>query len=139
MHNQVEVNPGEVKLIMNEAVQGKKIFFNELGLNTEQLTVVGGNLRLVIEINNLDENHFGAVPTIHLAYTEELGETHWQCEFNNQVVLDKKDHHGHSTILLLNKSKLNDISQRHENTLVVHGDFPSVTNLNAEESFLLLF
>jgi hypothetical protein len=139
MHNQVEVNPGEVKVIMNEAVQGKKIFFNELGVSTEQLNVVGGNLRLVIEIHNLDENHFGTVPTVHLAYSEELGETVWQCEFNGQVVLDKKDHHGHSTVLLLNKTKLNAISQRHDNTLIIHGDFPSNTNLNAEESYLLLF
>lgn len=139
MSNQVELNPGEVKLIVNEATQGKKLFLKDLGLHTEQLNLSDGNLRMVIEINNLDENHFGAVPTIHLTYTEDLGETLWQCEYNGEVVLDKKDHHGHSTVLLLNKAKLNAISQRHENTLIIHGDLPSATHLNSEESYLLLF
>ncbi len=90
MSNQVELNPGEVKLIVNEAKQGKKLFLKDLGLHTEQLNLSDGNLRMVIEINNLDENHFGAVPTIHLTYTEDLGETLWQCEYNGEVVLDKK-------------------------------------------------
>jgi hypothetical protein len=139
MQNQVELNPGEVKLIVNEAIQGKKIFFKELGLNTAELNLPDGNLRLVIELNNLDENHFGAVPTIHLGYTSQMGETHWQVEYNGAVVLDKKDHHGHSTVLLLNKGKLNELSQRHENNLIIHGDLPSATQLDAESSYLQLF
>jgi hypothetical protein len=139
MQNQVELNPGEVKLIVNEATQGKKVYLKDLGLNTPELDLVDGNLRLVIQLNNLDENHFGGVPTIHLAYTTEMGETHWQVEFNGVVVLDKKDHHGHSTVLLLNKSKLNELAQRHENNLIVHGDLPSATHLNAESSYLQLF
>jgi hypothetical protein len=139
MQNQVELNPGEVKLILNEAVQGKKVYLKELGLNTSELSLNDGNLRLVIELNNLDENHFGGVPTIHLSYTTEMGETHWQVEFNGAVVLDKKDHHGHSTVMLLNKAKLNELAQRHENTLIVHGDMPLATQLDAETSYLQLF
>lgn len=139
MNTKAEVNPGEIKLIINEAVNGTKLFLSDFGLTSKELNLPDGNLRLVIEMNNLAENHFNTVPTIHLAYSEELKETHWQCDFNDELVLDKKDHHGQSTILLLNKTKLTSLIQRHENALVIHGDLPDSAHLIAETSYLLLF
>lgn len=137
MKDQIELNPGEIKLTFNEGHSGK-VYLSDLGLTSEDLNLESGNMRFVIEVNNLNDAHFSAVPTIDFQYTEEMTETHWVCEFNGEVISDKLDHHGHATVILLNRKKIESLVQRHENTLVIHADFPAPATIDASKSFILL-
>lgn len=79
------------------------------------------------------------MPTIFVQYVEEMEETHWQCDFNGETISDKLDHHGHSTLVLLNRSKLEKLEQHHENTLVLYAEFPKRVHLDAKESYVNFF
>lgn len=138
MKDQVLINDGEVMLVLNEAHKGK-VYLSSLGLGIDDLKLKAGLLRFVVDIKSLDQVHFSAVPTVEFAYTEEMGETHWQCEFNGEVISDKLDHHGHATVILLKRSKMEELIQRHENTLIVHAEFPSPATIDPEKSYLAIF
>lgn len=138
MEQQVEINAGEIAVKFNESATGQ-VTFKDLGLTNEQLVLDGGFLRLKLDLSSMQSLDFYAVPTIELAYVENCTETHWQCEFNGETILDKMDHHGHSTVLLLNRNVLDTLEQRHENTLIIHAEFPESVHLDAEKSFIQLF
>lgn len=138
MKDQIELNPGEIKLTFNEGHSGK-VYLSDLGLKSSDLTLESGNMRFVIEVNNLNDVHFSAVPTVEFQYTEEMKETHWVSEFNGQVISDKLDHHGHATVILLNRKKIEELVQRHENTLIVHADFPAPATIDPSKSYISLF
>tara|TARA_R110000787_G_C13129932_1_gene415944 strand:+ start:118 stop:534 length:417 start_codon:yes stop_codon:yes gene_type:complete len=134
----VEINQGEIKVKFNESNSGK-LSFAELGIKDEDVNVDGGLLRLVFDFEAIDDFKYYQTPTIELFYEENMAETHWICEFNGETVLDKLDNHGHSTILLLNRKVLNNLEQHHENTLIVHAEFPQPANLNLKESYVHFF
>lgn len=134
----VEANEGEVIVKFTEAVEGK-ISFTELGISDDQLTLNGGFLRLVFDLEGIGEHSYYAVPTVEVAYKENVGETHWQCDFNNQTILDKTDHHGNSTIMLLDRSKMSSLEHHHENRLVVHAEFPEAVQIDCSNSYINLF
>jgi len=136
--NKVEVNQGEIKVKFNEPSSGK-ISFAELGINDEDINIENGLLRLVFDLEGIDDYNYYQTPTIEFFYEENMSETHWVCEFNGKTVLDKLDNHGHSTILLLNRKVLNNLEQHHENTLIVHAEFPKPANLNVKESYIHFF
>lgn len=138
MKDQLEINNGEVKLIFNESHSGK-VYLSELGLKSVDMDLEAGLLRFVIDVQNLSEVHFAAVPTIEFAYTQEMGETHWQCEFNGEIISDKLDHHGHSTVILLKRNSLENLIQRHENTMIIHAEFPKPAMIDPEKSYIALF
>lgn len=138
MKDQLDINVGEIKLTLNESHKGK-IFLSDLGLSQSDMALDAGLLRFVIEVNNLDQVHFAGVPTVEFSYTEEMGETHWQCDFNGSIVSDKLDHHGHSTVILLNRKNLEALIQRHENTMVIHAEFPKPAVIDPEKSYIALF
>jgi len=138
MAETVEINEGEIKVIFNEPKSGK-VSFADLGLKNEDLTLENGLLRLVFNLNNIGEHHYYQVPTIEVAYKEEVGETHWQCDFNGETLLDKMDHHGHSTVILLNRKKIEVLEHRHENKMVLHAEFPEKVHLDAANSYINLF
>lgn len=138
MKDQIELNPGEIKLTFNETHSGK-VFLSDLGLKTSDLNLESGNMRFVIDMSNLSETKFSAVPTIEFQYTEEMKETHWVCEFNGETISDKLDHHGHATVILLNRKKLEGLVQRHENTMIVHADFPASATIDPSKSCISLF
>ena len=75
------------------------------------------------------------MPTIEISYQEKVGETVWQVEFNEEVVLEKTDHSGHSTIMLLDRNKLEALKHRHINRLIIHAEFPDEVHLSSEGSF----
>ena len=133
-----ELNPGEVKIYFEEPVSGK-VSFAEMGLKNEDLVFECGLLRLVFDFENIGEHHFFRVPTIEVGYVEEMAETHWQCDFNRTTILDKNDHHGHSTVVLLNRKKLAELEHRHKNQLVLHGEFPKGVHLQAENTKVQFF
>lgn len=136
--NKVEFNQGEIKVFLNEQSTGK-LSFKELGINSEGNNIESGNLRLVFELKGIGEHSYFKVPTVELFYEEKMTETHWVCEFNGKTILDKLDHHGNSTILLLNRKVLSELEQHHENVIIVHGDFPQSAHLNTEKSSIHFF
>lgn len=135
---QVEINQGEIKLNFNQAKSGK-LSLSQLGLTNEDLVLENGLLRLVIHLDSIGEHKYFQVPTIEIAYVENEAETHWICDFNGETILDKTDHHGYSTILLLDRAKLTGLEHRHINTLVIHAEFPEAVHIKADKSFIQLF
>jgi hypothetical protein len=131
----VELNAGEIKVQLDKQSIGK-LSFAELGIKSDGNNLEGGLLRLTFELKNVAEQNYYQVPTIEVAYEENMSETHWSCEFNGKTILDKMDHHGHSTVLLLNRQELNNLEHHHENVLIVHAQFPTSANLNLDESYI---
>lgn len=136
--NKVEINQGEIKVKLSEPSAGK-LSFEELGIKKEDVTIESGLLRLVFDLEAIRDYNYYQVPTIEIFYEENMSETHWICEFNGKTILDKLDHHGHSTILLLNRNELSNLEQHHENVLIVHAEFPQPANLNLKESSIHFF
>ena len=138
MSQTIELNQGEVKINFSSQTSGKATLA-ELGLKDENLAFENGLIRLVFNMDEIAEPNYFQVPTIEIAYHEEMGETHWQCDFNKNTILDKTDHHGHSTVLLLNRNILSELENRHKNALIIHGEFPQPVKVSAENSFIILF
>ncbi len=134
----VEINPGEIKLSFQEAETGK-LSFKDLGMENEGLNLESGLLRLVINLENVGEHHYYSMPTIEIAYNKNVAEIHWQCDFNGETILDKIDHHGSKSIILLDRDKLRELEHHHENELIIHGEFPEPVELLAADSSLTLF
>ena len=138
MAQTVEINQGEIKIKFNEVIKGK-VSLKELGIEDSTISLESGLLRLVFDMEGIGEHQYFQVPTITIVYNEEVGETHWQCDFNGETIVDKTDHHGHSTVILLNRKKLSELEQRHENTLILHAEFPQTVNINTKESIINFF
>lgn len=138
MKQEIDVFEGELKINFTEALTGK-ISFHQLGLTNDQLSVKSGFLRLVFDLSAIAELDYFAVPTIEFSYEQNLAETHWQCEFNGKTILDKVDNHGNSTVILLDRSKMSELEQHHENQLIIHAEFPGEVDFVAERSFIQLF
>lgn len=134
----IEINQGEVMVKFTSPTKGK-ITFADLGITDEQLVLDGGFLRLLFDMEGIGEHDYFAVPTIEVSYKENCAETHWQCEFNEETILDKYDNHGNSTVMLLDRKKISSLEHHHENKLIVHAEFPEKVHLNAEGSYINLF
>ena len=138
MSQTIELNQGEVKVNFSSPTAGK-VTFEELGLTDADLVFEGGLLRMVFDFEGIGEHHYYQVPTIEVAYAEEMGETHWQCDFNEETILDKMDHHGHSTVILMNRTKLSSLEHHHKNALVLHAEFPQGVHIIAKDSYINFF
>lgn len=136
--SQLEINQGEIKFTFSQPVSGR-LSFTDLGIKKEDVSLESGLLRLVLELNHLEESHYFKMPTVEVVYEENMDATHWQCEFNEETILDKIDNHGHSTILLIDRKKLSELEHRHENVLIVHAEFPQSVNIDPDKSFIQLF
>jgi hypothetical protein len=88
MDQTIQSGEGEVKVIISESSKGK-VSFSELGVSSEQISVDGGFLRIVFDFGQFEAENFYAVPTVELAYDKNVAETHWQCDFNGETILDK--------------------------------------------------
>jgi hypothetical protein len=129
MPESIEINQGEIVLNLTPENQGK-VSFSSLGFTDDQLSITGGFLRIVFDLS---------VPTIEITYDKDLPKTHWQCDFNGETILDKTDHFGHSTVILLNRKTLADLEHHHINKLLLHAEFPEATNLIAEKCFFHIY
>ena len=134
----IEINQGEIVVKFTSPTKGK-ITFEELGIKDDQLVLDGGFLRLLFDMEGIGEHDYFAVPTIEVSYKENCSETHWQCDFNEETILDKTDHHGNSTVMLLNRKKLSELEHHHQNKLVVHAEFPESVHLSAAGSYINFF
>ncbi len=138
MSKKIELNQGEIKINFSSPIQGK-VSFKDLGLNDEDLIFESGLVRIVFDFEGIGEYSYYKVPVIEISYQENMGETHWQCDFNKETILDKTDNHGHSSILLLGRNRLSKLKQHHQNKLIVHGEFPKPVHVIAEKSFINFF
>lgn len=136
MGETIEVNQGEILIKFKNDSNGR-ITFSDFGLSPEDLEITGGFLRIVFDMEEVISKDYYSVPTIELKFAENIGETHWQCDFNGVTILDKKDHHGNSTILLLNRTKIENLEHHHENKLILHAEFPEPIQLLQESSVFL--
>ncbi len=129
----IQVNDGEIKVTMEKPVGGR---FNlkELGLSPSVYEAEGGNLRLVFELGYLEDFHFYRMPIIDFKYTDNIHESGWVVEFNGENMLEKTDHSGKATVLLLKRDQLADKVHRHSNRLIVHGDFSDTVAIDFEKS-----
>jgi hypothetical protein len=134
----LEINQGEVKITFGTDITGK-VTLKELGLKDEDLVFENGLIRLVFDFGQMKDHAYYQVPTVEMAYNENMDSTHWQCDFNRETILDKIDNHGHSTVILLDKNKFIDLEQHHENVFVLHAEFPQPVSLIAANSFVHFF
>jgi hypothetical protein len=128
---------GELKITMKE-VTFDKFSLLDAGITNPSYTVQGGNLRIKVEMGYIQDYHFYKMPIIEFHYENNIHESEWVVEFNGEEILTKKDHSGHSTILLLDRKKMNDLVQRHENNLLIHGDFSEEVHIKNDSHFNLL-
>ncbi len=138
MSEKIEINKGEVIVRFTKPVAGK-VSFETLGLKSEDLVFESGFLRLVFDLENIGEHHYFQMPTIEVSYKENMGETHWQCDFNGETILDKNNNHGNSTVILLNRKKIASLEHHHENKLILHAEFPQGVHIDAEKSYINFF
>lgn len=138
MNNMLEINEGEVIVNFNSTKIGK-VSLAELGIENDNLNIQSGFLRIVFDFGGIGTHDFCAVPAIEMRYLSTLGETHWQCDFNGETLLDKLDHHGNATILLLKRERLENLEQHHENKLLLHAEFPETVQIDTENSFVHFF
>ena len=134
----IEVNPGELKISFETPSVGKQSF-KDLGLESEELFIESGFMRMVFNMDKLRNPAFYNMPTIEVSYKENLAATHWQCDFNGVTILDKIDHHGNATILILQKKKLEELQNHHENRLILHAEFPENVHILPEKSYINFF
>lgn len=134
----IEINEGEIKVQFTSPTKGK-LSFKDLGITDDMANVDGGFLRMVFDLEGIGEHAYFQVPTIEINYFENVKETHWQCDFNGETILDKTDHHGHSTVILLNRKTIASLEHHHENKLILHAEFPQKVKLNVEESYINFF
>jgi hypothetical protein len=138
MSQTVEINQGEIKINFSSPTSGN-LSFADLGLKDADLVFEGGLVRLVFDFEGIGEHSYFQMPTVEISYVEEMAETHWQCDFNEETILDKTDHHGHSTVILLNRNKLSELEHHHKNALTVHGEFPQAAHVIAKDSYINFF
>lgn len=134
----VEINQGEIIIKFDKPVTGK-ISLATLGIKTEDSPIISGFLRLVFDFEGIGEHQYFQVPTINVEYDHDVKETHWQCDFNGETILDKTDHYGNSTVILLDRNKLAKLEHHHENKLVLHAEFPESVKLVPERSYINFF
>lgn len=134
---QLEATEGQLELTMNETAFGK-FTLESAGLSEDIYTVKGGNLRLKIDLGYIKDISFYKMPVIEFEYTNNINTSEWIIEFNGTNILEKKDHSGKTTVLLLNRKKMDELKQRHENVVIIHGDFSEEVNIKNTSSFNFL-
>ncbi len=134
----IEVNQGEIIIRFDKPVAGK-VSLATLGVKNEDMVLEGGFLRLVFDFEGIGEHHYFQVPTINVAYGKDVKETHWQCDFNDTTILDKTDHYGDSTVILLSREKIASLEHHHQNKLVLHAEFPEAVSVLPEQSYINFF
>ena len=133
----IENNDGEIKVLFDNPVKGT-LTLEELGIKNGVI-IPGGHFRFVLELGQFGDAHLYQMPTIEIAYFEHIGESYWSVDFNGETVLEKTDHSGNKTILLLKRKQLETQVHRHVNELIIHGDFPEEVHLDTASSYIHIF
>ncbi len=133
---ELRLTDGEFKIKMNKPTFDK-FTLKDAGLQEDYYRVEGGNLRLKVEMGYVQDYKLFKMPIIEFKYSENIHDSEWVVEFNGVNILEKKDHSGHATVLLLSRKKMLELEHRHENNLVIHGDFSEEVDIK-NDSFLNL-
>jgi hypothetical protein len=133
-----EMLEGELRFQLNSQVKDRQTFA-DLGVQDDFINDNKGFLRIRIDFENLDPNSLYANPTIELDFDATVDSIHWNCEFNGNTILDKNDRKGSVSMLLLNRAKIIEAIQHHDNTLIVHAEFPEEVAIDSKKSFLHFF
>ncbi|MCD8399804.1 hypothetical protein [Tenacibaculum finnmarkense] len=128
---------GQLEITMDKPAFNK-FSFKDAGLKEDSYTVEGGNLRLKIALGYIQDYRFYKMPVIELEYENNIKESGWIVEFNGENILEAKDHSGSKTVLLLNRNKMSKLVHRHENTLIIHGDFSEAVKIKNTSTLNLL-
>ncbi|AUC86561.1 hypothetical protein CW731_15290 [Polaribacter sp. ALD11] len=131
----VSLTEGQLKITIDKPTFSK-FTLKEAGLK-EAYKVEGGNLRVKVALGYIQDTNFYKMPKIEFDYTENIHESNWIVEFNGENILEKNDHSGKATILLLNRKKMKELVQRHENNLLIHGDFSEEVTIKNTSSLQL--
>lgn len=138
MENMIlSLSEGQLKLTMKKPVSGA-FALKEVGLSYEYYKVEGGNLRIKVEMGYIQEVNLYKMPVIEFEYSKKIGASEWIVEFNGVNILEKKDHSGQATVLLLNRKKMEELEQRHENILLIHGDFSEEVSIKNTSNMHLI-
>ena len=84
MSQTVEINQGELKVNYPSILNGKTSL-KALGFSDKNLEFESGLLRLVFNFEGISNHAYFKMPTIEISYKEEMDETHWQCDFNEEL------------------------------------------------------
>ncbi|WBX73196.1 hypothetical protein PG913_10005 [Tenacibaculum pacificus] len=134
---ELSTTEGQLEIVM-EKPAFNKFSLKEAGLKEDSYTVEGGNLRLKIELGYIQDYRFYKMPVIELEYENNIKESGWIVEFNGENILEAKDHSGSKTVLLLNRNKMSKLVHRHENTLIIHGDFSEEVKIKSSSTLNIL-
>lgn len=137
MSHILDTEGGQVLVKFAEHLVAGKTTLASLGLTDKDLYVAGGNLRLVIQFDQIG-GHLYHNPTFEIVYHEKVKETSWQVELNGEVLLDKADPSGNSTLLLINRKKMETALKPRHNELIIRSDMPLDVTLSAEGCFFHL-
>ncbi len=130
----IEKNQGEINIIFNEPIPDT-ISFKDIGLSDEDLYFESGHIRIKFDFSKTNGvRKFYDIPTFRIEYYEKMSETHWICDFNEKTILDKTDHYGHSTVLLMKRKEIESAEHHHSNALLLHAEFPKPVHLKADKS-----
>lgn len=128
---------GEISIEFDTLVSGKHTF-SGLGFQDSQLFVAGGNLRFALRFDTLGNGHFCKAPTLVFTYNKPVRDTFWQVEFNRILLLEQYDPSGNTTVLVLDRSRMEPHLKSHNNRLVVHADFNCEFTLVSSDSTVRL-
>lgn len=131
-------NRGELRISFENPTPGE-LTFESLGVTKTSADIDSGFIRIVFEMRQIKEDDLYKMPKIEIVYNESVAESRWVCEFNGEKLVDKIDHSGKATVLLLNRSKLENLIQHHENKLILHAEFSEEIELDLEKSNVVLF
>lgn len=129
---------GELKVEL-KAHNEDRISFKDIGAKSDYYDVKGGNLRILIDIGPVEFDEFYRMPIAEFTYRDNIQESEWIVEFNGQNILERIDHSGHSTIILFSRNRLKELIQRHENKLIIHGDFSKEVHIDLAKSSFHVF
>ncbi len=129
----IELIDGQIKIEFQSHNEGK-LSFKDLGVEKSMFHVEGGNLRLKLVMGPVEFDDLYRMPIVEFKYAENIHESEWIVEFNGENILERVDHSGKSTMLLFSRNRLKNLIQRHENNLLIHGDFSEEVDIDLGES-----
>lgn len=131
-------NQGELRVTFEKSPAGK-LSFSEMGMEDKSGDIDTGFIRLAFHLGQIHADDLYKMPKIEIAYKDSITTSHWIAEFNGEVILENTDHSGSRTVLLLNRKKIEDKIQHHENRLIIHAEFSEEIDIDMDESNVVLF
>ena len=137
MKNNVELTRGEIRVALGPYAKGK-LSLKSFGLSDEDMSLKGKPLRLVFEMATT-QNNYSKKPELVLTYKEDVEAAYCQCDFNKVTVAEHINQEKSTTTILLNREKLSNLENHHNNTLTLQADFAKAPQIDAAKSYVNFF